>query len=103
MIFLQLFWKKAPQFSLVFYDKGIFSECRNIGRKQPATSLYLLNWRLQTTPFLVITKVIESITNWNILKYLKSNNLIHDKQYGYHRERSTADFLKSVIHNWSKS
>lgn len=50
----------------------------------------------------VIDKIMDLIINSNIFKYLESSKLIHDRQYGFHHERSTAD-LTSVILSWSIS
>ncbi|XP_065356030.1 uncharacterized protein LOC135950413 [Calliphora vicina] len=41
------------------------------------------------------SKVMESMANYHLVKYLQSNNLLNERQYGFRRGRST---LKLNVH-----
>ena len=50
-----------------------------------------------------IAKVFESLLNAHFLKYLESNSLLSDHQYGVRKARSTGDLLSYLTHVWSTS
>ena len=49
----------------------------------------------------VLCKVMESLINTELLLFLENNNLIHDRQYGFRKARSTGDILAYVTNLWS--
>ena len=51
----------------------------------------------------ILSKVFESILNRKIWKYLKSSNLVSDRQYGFRKERSTYDLLSLLSDTWSSA
>ena len=51
----------------------------------------------------VISKVMEKYINESVLNHLESNNIISDRQYGFRKQRSTADMLAYVSHIWSQA
>ncbi|XP_065356404.1 uncharacterized protein LOC135950804 [Calliphora vicina] len=46
---------------------------------------------------------MESMVNYHLAKYLESNNLLNDRQYGFRRRRSTGDLLAFLSENWYRS
>ena len=50
-----------------------------------------------------VSKVLESILNSKLLKYLEKQNLLSDSQYGFRGRRSTADLLAFLTHKWHES
>ncbi|KAL7634069.1 UNVERIFIED_CONTAM: hypothetical protein RMT77_015397 [Armadillidium vulgare] len=51
----------------------------------------------------VLSKVFESILNRKIWKHLNTSNLISDRQYGFHKKRSTGDLLSLLSDSWSSA
>ena len=49
------------------------------------------------------TKIMEKVINEQVLHHLESNNLIHDRQYGFRQFRSTGDILAHITHIWNKA
>lgn len=64
------------------YDKGILPDCWKTARVQPiskkGSKAMLSNYRLISL-LLIKSKVMESIIDLEIFKYLESNKLIHDR------------------------
>ena len=50
----------------------------------------------------VLSKIMEKVINEQALHHLESNNLIHDRQYGFRQFRSTGDILAHITHIWNK-
>ncbi len=50
-----------------------------------------------------LSKSFESIFNQKIQKHLSTSDLISDRQYGFHKWRSTGDLLSLLIDSWSFS
>ncbi len=50
-----------------------------------------------------LSKVFESSLNRKILKHLSASNHLSDRQYGFHKERSTGDLLAFLTNSWSSS
>ena len=46
---------------------------------------------------------MEKSINSQILKFLEKHKLIHDRQYGFRQQRSTADLLALVGHHRNRS
>ena len=46
---------------------------------------------------------MEKAINEQVLRYLESNKLIHDRQIGFRQHRSTGDILAYVTHIWNKT
>ena len=51
----------------------------------------------------VLFKIMEKVINEQVLHHLESNNLIHDRQYGFRQFRSTGDILAHITHKWNKA
>ena len=51
----------------------------------------------------VVSKVMEKAINIEILKYLESNKIISDRQYGFRQQRSTGDLLAYVTNIWNST
>lgn len=51
----------------------------------------------------ILSKVMETAINLQIVKHLEENNLISDNQYGFRRCRSTGDLLTYVTHLWTNA
>ena len=51
----------------------------------------------------VLSKIMEKAINEQVLRHLKSNKLIHNKQYGFRQHRSTSDILAYVTHIRNKT
>nr|CAI5838384.1 unnamed protein product [Callosobruchus analis] len=50
-----------------------------------------------------MSKVMEIGINTQLLKYLDNNNIIHDRQYGFRKHRSTGDLLAYVTNMWNRA
>ena len=99
----------APILTRLFqisYDCGIFPIGWKTARVQPipkkGSKTLPTNYR-PISILSVVSKVMEKYLNIEILKYLETNKLIHDRQYGFLNRRSTADLLSFVSHTWNKS
>lgn len=51
----------------------------------------------------IISKVMERVINDELIKYLESQRIISDRQYGFRRQRSTGDLLAYVTHIWTSA
>ena len=51
----------------------------------------------------VLSKVIETIMNYQLLNYLETHKLINDRQYGFRHQRSTGDLLSLITEKWNSS
>ena len=49
----------------------------------------------------ILSKVMETIINKQVLNFLEFHSLINDHQYGFRHGRSTGDLLSFVINQWS--
>lgn len=99
----------APVLTKLFqlsYDSGIFPDGWKSARVQPipkkGSKTQPSNYR-PVALLSVISKVMERIINSEILKYLEHHRLIHDRQYGFRRGRSTADLLSYVTQIWNSA
>ncbi len=50
-----------------------------------------------------LSKAFESIISWEIQKHLSTSDLLSDRQYGFHKGRSTGDLLSILTDSWSSS
>ena len=50
-----------------------------------------------------LSKVMESMVNHHLVRYLESNNLLNDRQYGFRKGRSTGDLMAFLSEQWSRS
>nr|CAI5858593.1 unnamed protein product [Callosobruchus analis] len=66
------------------------------------TIYYPINYR-PVTLLHIMSKVMETAMNTQLLKYLANNNIIHDRQYDFRKHRSTADLLAYVTHMWNRA
>nr|CAI5856361.1 unnamed protein product [Callosobruchus analis] len=53
--------------------------------------------------FSIMSKVMETVINTQLLEYLENNNIIRDRQYGFRKHRSTGDLLAYVTHMWNRA
>nr|CAI5863007.1 unnamed protein product [Callosobruchus analis] len=51
----------------------------------------------------ILFKVMETVINTQLLKYVDNNNIMHDRQYGFNKHRSTGDLLAYVTHMWNRA
>lgn len=51
----------------------------------------------------VLAKVMEKVIKQNLMTYLETNGLIHDRQYGFRSKRSTGDIMAYLSQIWSQS
>ncbi|XP_047543257.1 uncharacterized protein K02A2.6-like [Vanessa atalanta] len=51
----------------------------------------------------LFSKVMESIINCQLLRYLEEYQLISDRQYGFRRGRSAGDLLVYLTHRWAEA
>lgn len=80
--------------SQLSYRSGIFTDCkiagvRRISKTCPRTHAF------NNRPVALLpanSKFIEKITGCEILNYLEHRKLIHDRQYGYRGQQSTANY-----------
>ena len=99
----------APILTRLFqlsYDKGVFPDSWKIARVQPVPKKGSKSLPSNYRPISllsVVCKVMEKCINSQILKYLEKHKLIHDRQYGFRQQRSTADLLAFVGHHWNRS
>lgn len=49
----------------------------------------------------LFSKIMESIINGQLLRYLEDRQLINDRQYGFRRGRSAGDLLAYLTHRWA--
>ena len=50
-----------------------------------------------------LSKVMESMVNYHLVRYLESHGLLCDRQYGFRRGRSTGDLLAYLSEKWCQS
>ena len=50
----------------------------------------------------ILCKVLESLISEALLAFLKSKNLLNDRQYGFQKSRSTGDLLSYVTNKWAQ-
>nr|CAI5831262.1 unnamed protein product [Callosobruchus analis] len=56
------------------------------------------------TPYeTTISEAMETVINTHLLKYLDNNNIIHDRQYGFRKHKSTGDLLAYVTRMWNRA
>ncbi|CAK1589721.1 unnamed protein product [Parnassius mnemosyne] len=48
----------------------------------------------------LFSKVMETVINSQLMRYLEDHQLISDRQYGFHRGRSAGDLLDYLTHRW---
>ena len=46
---------------------------------------------------------MESMVNHHLVRYLESNGLLNDRQYGFRKNRSTGDLMSFLSERWSRS
>ncbi|CAF4763442.1 unnamed protein product [Pieris macdunnoughi] len=51
----------------------------------------------------LFSKIMESIVNCQLLRYLEGHQLISDYQYGFRRGRSAGDLLVYLTHRWAEA
>lgn len=51
----------------------------------------------------LFSKIMESIINRQLLKYLEDQQLLSDQQYGFRRGRSGGDLLVYLTHRWAQA
>ena len=51
----------------------------------------------------ILCKIMESIIKDHVLKYLKDNNILSNRQYGFLPGRSTVLQLLNVLHQWTEA
>ena len=51
----------------------------------------------------LLSKIMESSINLQIVEYLEKNKILSDNQYGFRRCRSTGDLLTYVTHVWTNT
>ena len=51
----------------------------------------------------VMSKVMESIVNTQLMNYLDNNHLLSNNQFGFRRRVGTADLLTSLQHEWASA
>ena len=50
-----------------------------------------------------LAKVMESILNHKLMKYLEDNSLRNDRQYGFRKNRSNGDLMALLTETWNRS
>lgn len=50
----------------------------------------------------VLSKIMETMINEQVLRYLETNKLIHDRQFGSRQNISTRDILAYATDIWNK-
>ncbi|XP_063540969.1 uncharacterized protein LOC134749894 [Cydia strobilella] len=51
----------------------------------------------------LFSKIMESIINCQLLRYLEDHQLLSDRQYGFRRGRSAGDLLVYLTHRWAQA
>lgn len=51
----------------------------------------------------LLSKIMESIINRQLLQYLDEHQLLDDRQYGFRRGRSAGDLLVYLTHRWAEA
>ena len=51
----------------------------------------------------LLSKVMESILNHHLVKYLETNKLLSDRQYGFRQQRSTGDMMAVLTEKLNNS
>ena len=51
----------------------------------------------------ILSKVMESIVNRQVINFLESNNILSTQQFGFRRGLGTADLLTRLQHEWSST
>ncbi|VEN39160.1 unnamed protein product [Callosobruchus maculatus] len=87
----------------ISYQRGVFPASWKIGCVQPIPKKGKKtdpNYR-PVALLSIMSKVMETVINTQLLKYLDNNNIINDRQYGFRKHRSTGDLLAYVTHLWN--
>nr|CAI5862375.1 unnamed protein product [Callosobruchus analis] len=94
------------KFFRISYEQGVFSSSWKIGCVQPipkkGKKTDPTNYR-PVALLSIMSKVMEAVINTQLLKYLDNNNILHDRQYGFRKHRSTGDLLAYVTHMWNRA
>nr|CAI5864641.1 unnamed protein product [Callosobruchus analis] len=94
------------KFFRISYEQGVFPSSWKIGCVQPIPKKGKKtdpnNYR-PVALLSIMSKVMETVINTQLLKYLDNNNIIHDRQYGFRKHRSTGDLLAYVTHMWNRA
>ncbi|KAA5655210.1 reverse transcriptase family protein, partial [Pseudomonas aeruginosa] len=51
----------------------------------------------------LLSKIMESIINRQLMGYLEEHQLISDRQYGFRKGRSAGDLLALLTHRWAQA
>ena len=113
--FLPLFYTKiapalAPKLAVVFrilIRRGSFPVCWRSANVTPipkgsSPTSYPGDYRpISITP--VLSKIFERLLAKRLTRFLNSNNLLHDKQFGFRKGLGTSDALLFICHNLQSS
>nr|CAI5829594.1 unnamed protein product [Callosobruchus analis] len=90
----------------ISYEQGVFPSFWKIGCVQPIPKKGKKadpnNYR-PVDLLSIMSKVMETVINTQLLKYLHNNNIKHDRQYGIRKHRSTGDLHAYVTHMWNRA
>ena len=99
----------APSLSVLFqnsYDTGIVP---SDWKRPNITPIYKKNDKKDPENYCpvslttILYKIMESIIKEHLLKYLKDNNILSNKQYGFLPGRSTVLQLLNVLDQWTEA
>lgn len=88
------------------YRAGIFPSCWKLANVTPIPKKGEANNPENYRPIAVcsaLSKVMESMINHHLVRYLESNGLLNDRQYGFRKGRSTGDLLALLSERWNGS
>ena len=83
----------------ISFKSGKFPSCWKIANAQPVLKKGDPSDPGNYRPIAIcsnLVKVMESILNHKLMKYLEDNSLLNDRQYGFRKNRSTGDLMALV-------
>lgn len=78
------------------FREGVFPDCWKLANVQPIPKKGAASNPDNYRPIAIcstLSKVMESMINYNLVNYLETNSLINDRQYGFRKSRSTGDLM----------
>ena len=88
------------------YSSGFYPSAWKLANVQPVPKKGSRSDPSNYRPIAVtslLSKIMERIIKQNLMDYLETNKLIHDRQYGFRSKRSTGDVMAYLTEVWSHS
>lgn len=89
----------------ISYTTGEFPSSWKIANVQPVPKKGVTSNPANYRPIAIcstLSKVMESVINFHLMRYLELNRLLSDRQYGFRGGRSTGDLMAILTEKWNQ-